>query len=222
MVGESKLRRPSFMRKCSLQGKLELANAVSQSECATSDEARRIQQALENQLAAATNRTQSGVSNDFARPNDPIAQHRHSAAGGQSARGGQRSARSPQPGGLRSHRGDDPHFSAANRSSMTARANTFRQSIVERVSHLSESGQHAAGHLRAHDIVHVNTNTEWLSFGHRVMYGHPVLVLLFALVFYVACTLLFAAMFWGFGPSCYSLGHGFDGRRRRARWAERW
>ena len=67
MVGESKLRRPSFMRKCSLQGKLELANAVSQSECATSDEARRIQQALENQLAAATNRTQSGVSNDFAR-----------------------------------------------------------------------------------------------------------------------------------------------------------
>ena len=93
---------------------------------------------------------------------------------------------------------------------MTARANTFRQSIVERVSHLSESGQHAAGHLRAHDIVHVNTNTEWLSFGHRVMYGHPVLVLLFALVFYVACTLLFAAMFWGFGPSCYKLTDEFS------------
>ena len=95
------------------------------------------------------------------------------------------------------------------KKSFTTRAADFGHAVMDH-AHVGKPRQThlAAGHLRAHDIVHVNTNVFWLDLGHRIMFGPPLLVLLFALLIYVLCIVLFACVFFAFGASCYSLGAG--------------
>jgi hypothetical protein len=114
----------------------------------------------------------------------------------------------------------DPHHMRGGRTSVARRATgwarrsfvnntehvrTLTDKIKEGVEKVSKPSGVAVGHLRAHDIVHVNTGAYLLEAGHHFMYGPPVLVLLFALVVYVACAVFFAFVFWTFGADCYKL-----------------
>ena len=60
----------------------------------------------------------------------------------------------------------------------------------------------AAGHLRAKDIVHVNTGAWKLAFAQRIFNGPPLVVISIALVLYVAMAVIFGGIFYSFGVDC--------------------
>lgn len=72
-------------------------------------------------------------------------------------------------------------------------------------AHHSKHQDLAAGHLRAHDIIHVNTGTFTLDMLQQLFYSSPPVVILVALVLYVATVCVFAAIFTMFGAECFKL-----------------
>lgn len=68
----------------------------------------------------------------------------------------------------------------------------------------------AAGHLRAKDIVHVNTGAWKLAFAQRIFNGPPLVVISIALVLYVAMAVIFGGIFYSFGVDCYKLDYPED------------
>ena len=63
----------------------------------------------------------------------------------------------------------------------------------------------ASAHLRSKDIIHVNTGKYILETVHRLVYGPPLMVLVFFLLMFVLSTLFFASIFYLFGGDCFNL-----------------
>ena len=186
------------MRKCSTRGKLSAEQDARESESEAAEEAQKLAELVENHLReveAAKGESEPKARAAPAAAYATAAVHGISAASAQCTSSDQHVLPVPQHG---------PH---GHRKSITARATNFRQSVFDKAEGVPKQ---AAGHLRAHDIVHVNTNTMWLDLGHRIMFGPPLLVLLFALIFYVMCTIIFACLFYSFGADCYKLTDDFS------------
>jgi hypothetical protein len=85
-------------------------------------------------------------------------------------------------------------------SNSTAGMRTRRRSAA----HAAGTG-FAAGHLRAKDIVHVNTGTWQLDLAQRLFYGSFPLVMCVSLGTYVGMAVIFATIFFSFGADCFKL-----------------
>lgn len=91
----------------------------------------------------------------------------------------------------------------AEDGSLTSR----RRSVIDNVQSSLTS---ASGHLRAADIVHVNTGTPTLDAAHNLFNGPPLLVILVAATIYVASACLFGGLYYAMGADCYKLEGDFS------------
>ena len=78
------------------------------------------------------------------------------------------------------------------------------------MSNVQLSLSFAAGHLRAQDIVHVNTGSWRLDAMQGLFNGPPCIVILVAAVIYVSSTCFFAAIFFSMGAGCFKLEDQFS------------
>jgi hypothetical protein len=91
-------------------------------------------------------------------------------------------------------------------SDVSGQTRPVARSMSRRISsHVIGRLGFAEAHLRAKDISHVNTGVAWLELVHRVVYGHPALVLFFFLIIYVGASLTFAGILYALGPECFKL-----------------
>ena len=88
-------------------------------------------------------------------------------------------------------------------SNLANRTGESRRRVSKVVRNAGGAVSIAAGHLRAKDIVHVNTGAFKLELAQRLIYGSPFLVITACLFLYVASVFIFAAIFYAFGEECY-------------------
>ena len=191
------LRRTSLqkMRRMSSKGNMEQARTPG--GC-SSDEARQI---VGNMASGRSGAPSSGRSDSNRKGGRPV--------DFQSATHSNRSTeRSGHPnsgrGVTKSQLTRSPTMSA------TAFRDRLKENVTSATTNLTGGGGQAAGHLRAHDIVHVNTHAATLIAWHYIMFGHPVLVLITSLLLYVSCVFIFAGMFYAFGDQCFRLEEEFN------------
>jgi hypothetical protein len=220
--------------RVSLHGKMQKAHAVTEHENAMDDLSARKNggKAAVTMGGRFVDRTESNgdsASNDTSRNNSRS--HRGFFSRPRSIRRGGNegftSAVQQEIDRARLAAGGDEH--PEHRRSITSRMNqtcgdglsSLKAKMGMENGHTHGAGA-AAGHLRAHDIKHVNTDTFALNLIHTVMYGPPVLVLLLTLVVYVASVFIFGAIFYMFGSDCYMIVGNEEFTFEAMLWIVRW
>jgi len=85
-------------------------------------------------------------------------------------------------------------------------SNNLARDLAAQVAQVKkESAKGAAGHLRARDIVHVNTGAWRLKLLQEILHGPPAIVLMVFLIMYVLTAMIFAGIYMSFGKECYKL-----------------
>jgi hypothetical protein len=111
------------------------------------------------------------------------------------------------------HSTEAPHRRGSKLGTVNDTIRTVSKTTFEKLTHthINPFNHHhkdqdlAAGHLRAHDIVHVNTGTFTVDTMQRLFYSTPPVVISVALFLYVGTVCIFAAIFVTFGAECFKL-----------------